>query len=145
MNNVTVLHDFFDGTLAEEFKKLGYPPQWKRGEKRNLPDDLVTKVTRSGGQITIADAGAKESRLTVSAEPVTIDAEQHYVDAYHKVPRITVLFPEGFRDGTLSDELAALDHPAEFGVCEIASLPQSLLEKIRACMQNQKTGKWMQS
>jgi hypothetical protein len=130
MNNITVLRDFFDGTLAEEFEKLGYPAKWKAGEKRNLPNELVTKVTRSGGQIAIADAGAKESRLTVGAEPVTIDAEQHYTDAYHKAPRITVLFPEGFKDGALTDELAALGHPAEFGVCEIASLPRSMIEKI---------------
>ena len=130
MNNITVLQDFFDGTLADDFKKLGYPAKWKRGEKRNLPESLIQRVVGSGGQITIANEGAKESRITVVAEPATTDAERHYKDAYHKVPRVTVVFPEGFKDGALTDELAALGHPVVFGVGEIASLPKSLIEKI---------------
>lgn len=130
MNNVTVATDFFDGSLADDFAKLGYPAKWKAGEKRNVPDILIKRIAASGGQITIADENAKESKIATYTEPVNIDAEQIYKDKHKKAKTLTVCFPEGFRDGSLADELAALGHPAEFGVGEIASLPPSLIEKI---------------
>ena len=131
MNNVTVTQDFFDGTLADDFAKLGYPPQWKRGERRTIPDSLVKAVTRSGGQITIADDSAKESKEVVFAEPAVTDGEAHYRKLYKSAPRVTVFFPEGFKDGTLSAEFVACDHPSTIGVGEIVSLPQDLLAKIK--------------
>lgn len=132
MKNVTVLHDFFDGSLADAFTKLGYPPLWKRGEKRDIPDELAKRIVDSGGQLTIADDNAKESKVVKGAEPAKNDNIKHYQEKYKKAKLVTVVFPEGFRDGGLTDELAALEHPAEFGVGEIVKLPESLIERIIA-------------
>jgi hypothetical protein len=130
--NITVATDFFDGTLAEEFSRLGYPAKWKAGEKRNIPESLIKRIVTSGGQITIADDNAKESKIVIAEETAKIDIEQYAKEKYKKEKTVKVVFPEGFRDGTLSDELAALGHPAEFGLGEIISLPLPLIEKIRA-------------
>lgn len=127
---VTVATDFFDGILADDFAKLNYPARWKAGEKRNIPESLIKRIAASGGQITIADEGAKESKIATPAEPVQIDAEQHYKDRYKKAQTKTVMFPEGFRDGNFAEELAALGHDAVFGVGEIFSLPLALIQKI---------------
>lgn len=128
---VTVLQTFNDGTLADDFAKLGYPNSWKAGEYRDLPQELIKKVTTSGGVITIADDDAKESRIVETSEPARIDAVEVNKAKYAKAKRVRVMFPEGFKDGTLENECAALGHPSSFGVCEIVELPVSLLEKIK--------------
>ena len=132
VKNITVTQDFVDGDLSEVFTKLGYPSFWKRGERRDLPQDVVQRVTRSGGVITFAEEGAKESAIVKGAEPQKIDSVAHYQTAFKKNPKVRVLFPEGFRDGTLSDECEALGRPPEFGAGEIAELPIKLIDKIKA-------------
>jgi hypothetical protein len=132
VKNVTVTQDFSDGDLADVFVRLGYPGTWKRGERRDLPQDVIQRVTRSGGVITFAEEGAKESAIVVGAEPQKLDAKPYYEGVFKKAPKRRVLFPEGFRDGTLTDECAALGRPPEFGVGEIAELPVKLIDKIKA-------------
>lgn len=130
VKNVTVLLDFADGTLAGAFTDLGYPVRWKRGERRDLPKEVVDRVTKSGGIITIADDDAPESRIVEGAEPAQVDLQALYRKLYGKVSKQRVVFPEGFRDGTLANELAAIGHPPEFGVGEISELPLSLIDKL---------------
>lgn len=132
VKNVTVTHDFFDGDLAAAFSKLGYPAKWKAGERRDVPQEVIRRVIASGGIVTFAEDGAKESTLPVFSQPRQDDLQAHYEAKYGKAKRVRVLFVETFRDGTLEAECAAVGHPAEFGVGEIAELPQSLLDKIRA-------------
>ena len=130
IKNVSVLQDFLDGTLAGAFADLGYPARWKRGERRDLPKEVLDRVTLSGGVITIADEDAPESRIVEGAESKRVDLQAHYQKLYGKASKMRVLFPEGFRDGTLTNELAAVGHPPEFGVGEIAELPRGLVDKL---------------
>lgn len=131
--NVTVTQDFFDGSLAGEFTKLGYPAKWKSGEKRDLPEMLIKRIVSSGGVITIPSEGAKESYITPqAAKPAPVDYEKVYKEKNKKEKFVRVVFPEGFRDGSLAAECAAIGHPAEFGVGEIVELPKQLYERIVA-------------
>lgn len=130
MKNLTVQANFFDGTLTAEFEKRGYPAVWKRGERRDLPDWLMRRVALSGGIVTIADDNAKESHIAQGAEPAQADLVEHWEKKFKKAKTVQVLFPEGFRDGSLAAELAAIGHPTEFGVGEIGDLPAELVEKI---------------
>ena len=76
------------------------------------------------------DDSAKESKIIQGGESEPTDLEAHYRKLYSKEPKVRVVFPEGWTDGTLSPQFAALNHPATFGAGEIAFLPNSLLEKI---------------
>lgn len=131
IKNVVVLQDFVDGSLAEAFADLGYPARWRRGERRDLPQEILARVTLSGGVISI-DQTAPESRVVEGAEPSQNDLQAIYEKKYGKARKIRVMFPEGFRSGDLANECAAIGHPAEFGVGEISDVPADLLDKIIA-------------
>jgi hypothetical protein len=118
--------------LNDTFRKLNYPAVWKVGERRDLPEEVLKRVISSGGQITFADPNARESKLVEGAAPAVIDAEALYIQQYKKGKKVRAFFPEGFRDGNLTAEFAAIGHPAEIGVGELVDLPRELLERITA-------------
>lgn len=124
VKNLTVVQDYFDGSVADAFTKLGYPARWKKGERRDLPQEIVKRIVESGGLITIAEPTAKESAFVQGAEPT------HTEPKFGKV-RTRVVFPEGFRDGAIAADCAAIGHPDTFGVGEIVDLPPALIEKIK--------------
>lgn len=132
IKNITVTRSFKDGALNDVFKRLDYPAEWKVGERRDLPEDVLKRAIASGAQITIADPGAKESKIVEGAAPAETDALEAYTKQYGKDKRVLVVFPEGFKDGTFTEALAAIGHPAEIGVGEILELPLNLIEKIKA-------------
>lgn len=129
VKNVTVLKTFKDGSLSTIFSRLGYPIEWKAGERRDLPEDVLRHVILSGAQISF-DATAKESAVTHETPSIDVDAKAIAEKAYTKAKKTRVMFPEGFRDGSFADELAALNHPPTFEPGEIIELPTAVLEKI---------------
>jgi hypothetical protein len=120
-----------DGNLSEQFLRLGYPSTWLPGRYRNLPTALAKRVEQSGAQIVIPLDEMPEDKLFIGAPATIIGEEQKEEIAkerMEKEPRVKVKFDFGFRDGTLADQFAAINHPPVVGVGEVLELPASLFE-----------------
>jgi hypothetical protein len=53
-----------DPGLTDAFDQLDYPPEWKPGKYRLLPDGLAAQVVRGGGLLVpFIEAGAREDKI----------------------------------------------------------------------------------
>jgi len=131
---LSVSADFKDGNLSEAFNAEGYPATWKAGEWRNISEELARRVKSSGGKLAIPEPDAKESRWVRAAaptRPTTEDTTEHYREKFSGEKLITVICPAGFKDGSLFEEFAAINHPPWIGKNEVLDMPAFLIERCK--------------